>query len=475
MSIAKYLAKLAQSVTAQGVLSSTAVQGGGGGSTPTISAIGYPGNDTAVGLAGGDTITLTGTNFNTGVNVVVNGVSAPVVTRISSTQLTFTAPAQTTGSYIIYVVNTDGSTALAVPGLQYSPVPTWTTAAGSLGTVGKNTAFTTNLAVTGDAPITYSIYSGTLPSGITLNSSTGVLSGTAPNVSSDTTYNFTVRGTDAQLQDIDRAFSILIQPIVYFTAIVEYLLVAGGGGAQSGGGGSVGGGGGILTGTFAGTLAKSTEYTVTVGAGGALATTGYTSSAFGLNAIGGGGGGTGAAGSGGAFAANAPAGDSQHNKGGGGDWSSDAYANNGTGGATTGGSGGEKGGGGGGAGGAGSSTGRAAGSGGAGYYSGISGSYTYYAGGGGGAQSQSQSSGSGGAGGGGSGTYSGSGGSGQTNTGGGGGGSYTGTAGSGGSGVVFIRYPDTYPIAASTTGAPIYSVTGGYRIYKFTSSGSITF
>jgi hypothetical protein len=212
MSQAKNLAKLAQNITAQGVLGSAAIQGGGGGggNFPTISAIVYPGNDTAINTTGGDTVTLTGTNFNPGVSVIVNGVPASVVTRVSSTQITFTTSAQPAGSYIIYLVNTDGSTALAVPGLQYSGFPNWTTAAGNIGNPNKESSFTTTLAATGDAPITYSVLSGTLPPGITLNSSTGVLSGTTPVVTAATTYTFTIRSTDAQFQDTDRTFSITV-------------------------------------------------------------------------------------------------------------------------------------------------------------------------------------------------------------------------------------------------------------------------
>jgi hypothetical protein len=45
----------------------------------------------------------------------------------------------------------------------------------------------------------------------------------------------------------------------------------------------------------------------------------------------------------------------------------------------------------------------------------------------------------------------------------------------GGSGVVIVRYPNIYADAASTTGSPTFTNTGGYKIYKWTSSGSITF
>ena len=65
---------------------------------------------------------------------------------------------------------------------------------------------------------------------------------------------------------------------------------------------------------------------------------------------------------------------------------------------------------------------------------------------------------------------------GTANTGGGGGGSsdtYAGKAG--GSGIVIIRYANTYNDAASTTGSPTFTNTGGYKIYTWTGSGSITF
>ena len=73
--------------------------------------------------------------------------------------------------------------------------------------------------------------------------------------------------------------------------------------------------------------------------------------------------------------------------------------------------------------------------------------------------------------------------SGTANTGGGGGG--TGTMGgstavarsgqAGGSGIVIIRYPAIQNPAVATTGSPQMSISNGYRIYTWTSSGTITF
>jgi hypothetical protein len=66
------------------------------------------------------------------------------------------------------------------------------------------------------------------------------------------------------------------------------------------------------------------------------------------------------------------------------------------------------------------------------------------------------------------------------NTGGGGGarsgeGAASLSSGAGGSGIVVLRYPSYLAPAEATTGSPQTYIAGPYRVYVFTSSGSITF
>ena len=494
MSIAQYLTKFALGVTNEGLLTpakgGTGNTSGGGSTTPTITAVSYPGNDTAVNTAGGDTVTLTGTNFGVGASVIVNSIPASVVTRVSATQLTFTAPANAAGSYIIYVVNADGATALGVPGLQYSGVPAWSTAAGSLGSIAASTAASFTASATSNSAVTYSLYSGTLPSGLSLNSSTGAITGTAPSVGSTTTYNFTIRATDSENQDTDRNFSLTITAAM----VVEYLVVAGGGaGAGDEWAGAGGGGAGGLLASTAPGVVSGVVFTCTVGAG---------ATAVGQTSIGAGGSnsslqtpaGTITAIGGGTAAAYSATTQGQRygdgGSGGGAAWLRVAGLGvsgpprQGYDGGTD--STSSHGGGGGGAGGGGASTNNFGGAGGSGVQW-PAGSGTYYAGGGGGSTSTNGGVVSGGAGGGGSGRdyNAGSVFNGSTNTGGGGGGSWNRTnvsqggtryvAGNGGSGIVILRYLDVNPAAASTTGNPTVTVADGYRTYRFTNSGTITF
>ena len=98
--------------------------------------------------------------------------------------------------------------------------PDWVTTAGSIGTFPSQVPMTFTFEATPKLPataITYTVLSGTTPTGLTLNSETGVLSGTPGIVGSDTTYNFAVRARDDYIGDeqqiTDRTFSMIISGV----------------------------------------------------------------------------------------------------------------------------------------------------------------------------------------------------------------------------------------------------------------------
>jgi len=185
---------------------------------PTISSI-----DVDIIVPSAQTeIVITGTNFKAGAIVdAINSstgaiTTADTVARNSATQLTvnFTL---TAGTYYIRIENTDG---LAVRSgtaiLTASIAPSWSTAAGSLGSIEQGSAFSTTLLAYDDdstAVSSYSLVSGSLPTGLSLagDSTIGTISGTeAGSDTVDTTYNFTIRATDNESQTTDRAFSITV-------------------------------------------------------------------------------------------------------------------------------------------------------------------------------------------------------------------------------------------------------------------------
>jgi hypothetical protein len=74
--------------------------------------------------AGGTSVTLTGTEFASGATVTVGGISATNVVVVSSTTITFTAPAGAVGSADIVVSYPDGGEASLAGGFTYvSPPP----------------------------------------------------------------------------------------------------------------------------------------------------------------------------------------------------------------------------------------------------------------------------------------------------------------------------------------------------------------
>jgi hypothetical protein len=178
---------------------------------PTVTSIAYPGSATAADPAGGETITVTGTGFNTGATVTIGGTAAPAVSYVSATQITFTAPAKAAGDYDIVVTNTDTGSATYINGISYNGIPTWTTPAGSLGTFASGATISTITlqATEPDAgTITFNITNGALPTGLSLTGAN--IDGTTTLETADTLYTFTVTATDDESQATPRTFTITV-------------------------------------------------------------------------------------------------------------------------------------------------------------------------------------------------------------------------------------------------------------------------
>lgn len=440
-----------------------------------------------------DTVTVTGGNFATNVEVFFVGengysASAKSVVRASATQLIVTRPDNMVNDnepYKIRVVNPGtsepiGSFANRSPNLTAGNDPQWLTSSGNLGRIWPedyNSVSSFSVAATDeDLSLTYTLQSGQLPAGFTLNASTGEISGTATSTEGQRT--FTIRAEDPSGNFVDREFGIFVgSPVTGGTVTtsgnfrihtfessgtfatdinlegVSVMVVAGGGG----GGrhyGAGGGAGGLLFPVSTQTVSQG-SWPIVVGGGGSggigsgvsdPGKAGTASSALDIAATGGGGGGTNGGvveiingGSGG---------------GAGSEQTSHTYGTGITGQGNDGGAGSNnnmyRGGGGGGAGSAGAS-GNVSGNGGSGSSYDISGTQVVYAAGGGGG-AYTQGGGTPGIGGnaqGNNGGSDGNGGNGLLNRGhGGGGGGGIGQGavsnsdgGNGGSGVVIIRYP----------------------------------
>jgi hypothetical protein len=162
-------------------------------------------DDTAVDVAGGY-IKITGSGFVSGCSVLINQTAATSVTFISSTEVRAQVPATTAGTYIVYLVNTNGDVAIRVNGVTFSATPTWVTGSSLSGVA--NTAISIQLSASSAAA--YALQAGSsLPAGVTL-SNVGLISGTVSGLSSNTVYNFTIVATDAELQDSPRSFALTI-------------------------------------------------------------------------------------------------------------------------------------------------------------------------------------------------------------------------------------------------------------------------
>jgi len=172
----------------------------------------------------GTQFTITGANFTNDVIVKFitnNGTeySAQTVAFVDQTTIRATTPQDFTVAQEpldVKIIQASGTfTKLAA--IDCGGVPTWTTAAGTIGTYDFADTTSQSVSITlvatdldANSSVTYSVVSGALPGNLSLASSTGVISGSLTEPGASTlTNNFTVRATDVGSNNTDRAFNII--------------------------------------------------------------------------------------------------------------------------------------------------------------------------------------------------------------------------------------------------------------------------
>ena len=239
-------------------------------------------------------VIINGTNFESGSIVKLINTSNTELFTLSTTfnnarSLQFLTPAlsASAGPYDIKVTNPDNQISILENALSVGQSPNWITASGSLGSIFDKLRSSTSFQLSASDPdnqqVQYFIESGSLPPGMSL-STTGLISGTASAVASDTTYSFVVRANDGQ-NNSNRTFSIIIKSpvkqifsytgsVATFTVPINITSIdckvwgAGGGGGTPNdwGQGSDGGSGGFASGTIS--VTSGQVLNIVVGSGG---------------------------------------------------------------------------------------------------------------------------------------------------------------------------------------------------------------
>ena len=176
------------------------------------------------------TINITGTGFvaipivdfinaSTGAITRANTVSLTSATQLS-VNLTIAA-----GNYFVRIENPDGNSGRSTNNIiTASTAPSFSTGAGSLGTVGAGESVSLSVAASSDSNVTIAETTSVLTSnantpaatmnltlsGSPATSATYNITGTAPSPTDAQTYNFTLSATDVESQVVTRDFSITV-------------------------------------------------------------------------------------------------------------------------------------------------------------------------------------------------------------------------------------------------------------------------
>ena len=259
------------------VTSISAVAGG----TTTVSAI------QSTAITSFNAFTSVSNGYTPYVYSVSSGTLPIGINLNTSTGLVSGTPTATyaTASVTFTVTDAQGYIAATTTTTSFTVNAAITASAGATTTVSQqqNTAITSfnpfSSVSGGYTPYTYYVFSGTLPPGVLLDTSTGLVSGTPNTVQAASNVVFKVKDSQNSVAatSVTVSFTVTAPPATPYT--VNYLVVAGGGGGgksaapgTSKGGGGGGGGGGFTTGSYP--QNPGTVLSITVGGGGSAGSAG---------------------------------------------------------------------------------------------------------------------------------------------------------------------------------------------------------
>jgi hypothetical protein len=176
------------------------------------------------------TINITGANFVTVPIVDFINASTGATTRANTVSFTNSTTLSVnltlaSGNYFVRIENPDGNAGRSTNNIiTASTAPSFSTAAGSLGTIAAGSSVSLSVAASSDSNVTIAETTSVLTSnantpagtmnltlsGTPATSATYNITGTAPSPTSEQTYNFTLSATDAEGQAVTRDFSITI-------------------------------------------------------------------------------------------------------------------------------------------------------------------------------------------------------------------------------------------------------------------------
>jgi hypothetical protein len=210
--VSRYLAAISFLVIA-------AVFAGCGGGNPSIGVSISPSSEGIdIGQSVAIAATVTNDASNSGVTWTCSGAACPG-SAPTSASFTFTPTATGTAQFTaasVKLPSASNSTTITVNAL-----PSITTTSLPGGTVGTAYSGGSIAATGGTSPLSYSVSAGSLPAGLSLNSSSGAITGTPSGPASTTPVSFTVKVTDssaAAAQSATKALSITVSQAAAITS-----------------------------------------------------------------------------------------------------------------------------------------------------------------------------------------------------------------------------------------------------------------